>query len=66
MVFVVILSTVMMVPLFSEGAPILLSVAAIALVGILGLSVTFWRDERGHDSVFRKVPSLPFEDVFDK
>ena len=40
--------------------------AALALVAVLGLTHTFWKHERGHESLLSKLPTLPFEDVYEK
>jgi len=39
--------------------------AVIALLAMIGLTVTFLRNERGHESIFSKLPDLPFEDVYE-
>lgn len=40
--------------------------AIIAVIALVGLTVTFLRHERGHESIFAKIPELPFEDVYEK
>ena len=42
------------------GAPF----AAIVLLSLAGISLTFWREENGHESLLAKLPSLPFEEVY--
>jgi len=39
--------------------------AALALVAVFGLTYTFWNKEKGHESLLSKLPSLPFEDVYE-
>jgi glycine betaine transporter len=38
--------------------------AIVSVLAIVGLTVTFLRDERGHDSLLAKLPTLPFDDVY--
>jgi glycine betaine transporter len=40
--------------------------ALIALLAIAGLTMTFVREERGHDSILDKAPALPFDEVYKK
>jgi len=40
--------------------------ALIAVLALAGLTVTFFRYERGYDSLLAKLPSLPFEDIYRK
>ena len=40
--------------------------AIIALLALVGLTMTFVREERGHDSILDKAPALPFDDVYKK
>jgi len=42
--------------------------AIVALLAVVGLTWTFLREERGHghESVFSKLPALPFDDAYDK
>jgi len=38
--------------------------AVIAVLALAGLTRTLYRDEKGHDSLLAKLPSLPFEDAW--
>ena len=38
--------------------------AVVVLLSLVGLAITFWRHEKGHDSLLDKLPTLPFEDVY--
>ena len=40
--------------------------AIIALLALVGLTMTFVREERGHDSILDKAPALPFDEVYKK
>lgn len=40
--------------------------AIVAILALVGLTVTFLRSERGHDSLLKKFPSLPFEEMYKK
>jgi glycine betaine transporter len=40
--------------------------AVIALLAIVGLSRTLYREEKGHDSLLDKLPSLPFDDAWER
>jgi len=42
------------------GAPF----AVVVVLSLVGLTFTFLRDERGHESLLAKLPTLPFDDVY--